>query len=348
MSTAQMISPENWFVAARSDQLSRRKPLARKILGRPLVIYRTASGGVAVLEDRCPHKNVPLSLGKVRGDSIECPYHGWKFGPSGALESIPCDSPGEKLPECSVPPRVALERDGWVWVWMGEAKPLDLPPAYPKSRDHGWFELHNVMQAPVDLILENGVDCSHTGFVHKGLFRSEPTQYIRARIEETSTGVSVETFGEQASGDGKRDARLLARGSKKPIRHIDALILPHTVKVDYWMGSGAHIVTILICTPEDERTTRVYTRMGVYYPWGLTRLITPLVEILTRIVVRQDKRILNAQARCIEEFGGRSFKHVAADQPTAWLQRAFRANNEGRFARSAAEAPRSKEVTYKL
>ena len=61
---------ENWFIAARRDQV-RGRPLRRVILERPLVLFRDSMGRIAVLEDRCPHKHVALSLGRVVGDAIE-------------------------------------------------------------------------------------------------------------------------------------------------------------------------------------------------------------------------------------------------------------------------------------
>ena len=340
--TSQELSPNNWFVAARSDQL-KKDPLSRTILGRSIVLYRTTGGDVVAMEDRCPHKSVALSMGRVQGDSIQCPYHGWQFDPSGTCVDVPCHSPGERLPKCSVPSYVAVEQDDWIWVHLGDRDVVHVdPPRYPKTARYGWFELHNVMDAPIDLILENGFDCSHTGFAHEGLFRSAPKDFIRARIEERPTGVSVETLDETGPATG-RDARSFL-GRKKSIRHIDELILPHTVKVDYWIGRSAHIVTILVCTPEDEYTTRVYTRMGVRYG-VLTWPVTAFIYLLTRKVVSQDKAILHNQAERIRCFGERSFRSTVADQPSTWLLRTLRDNNRGRFP---PRQLRSREVVYRL
>lgn len=339
--TSCELSPDNWFVAARSDQL-KGAPLSRTILGRSLVLYRTAEGGVVAMEDRCPHKNVALSMGRVHGDSIQCLYHGWMFDPSGACVDVPCHSPAEKLPRCAVPTYASVEQDDWIWVHLGDHDSIEAgPPRYPKARGYGWFELHNVMRAPIDLILENGFDCSHTGFAHEGLFRSAPKNFITARIEQTPTGVRVETLDEKSS-EGK-DARSLL-GKNKRIRHIDELILPHTVKVDYWLGKTTHIVTILVCTPEDQHTTRVYTRMGVRYP-GLTWPVTAFIYLLTRKVVSQDKAILHSQAERIRRFGQRAFRATVADQPATWLLRTLRDNNRGKYPPTQLGR---RNVVYKL
>jgi phenylpropionate dioxygenase-like ring-hydroxylating dioxygenase large terminal subunit len=332
---------DHWYVAARSDQLGRGRALARKILGRPVALYRGSDGRVAALENRCPHKNVPLSIGRVRDDRLQCRYHGWSFDRKGRVVDVPCHAPGEPLPACGIPAFPVIERDGWIWLWPGDpAARTGGPPSYPRDRDHGWFELHNVMDAPMDLVLENGLDCSHTGFVHRGLFRSDPSQLVTARIEEDASGVRVETFGERPRDT---DVRVIARGGEA-LRHVDRLILPHTVRVDYELGRRAHIVTILVCTPEDERATRVYTRMGVRWSRGLTWPMTALIHALTRIVVAQDKRLLEAQAACIRAFGGRRFlTTVPADQPGLRLQRALRQDERGTYVPGAPS-----EVTYRL
>ena len=80
-----------WWVAATAGEVS-TAPCQKWILGRPVVLYRAADGGVVALDDRCPHRWAPLSLGKVIGDNIACPYHGFRFGPDGRCVHIPTQS----------------------------------------------------------------------------------------------------------------------------------------------------------------------------------------------------------------------------------------------------------------
>ena len=162
-SVNQVLPTSAWFVAARSDELTLDGPLPRLVNGVPVVLYRDSTGRVAALEDRCPHKNVALSLGRVQGDLLQCRYHGWRFDRGGAVVDVPCHAPSEKLPACAVRAFAAVERDGWIWVTLGADGAPPEPPSYPRDPAYGWFELQNMIHAPVDLILENGLDCSHTG-----------------------------------------------------------------------------------------------------------------------------------------------------------------------------------------
>jgi phenylpropionate dioxygenase-like ring-hydroxylating dioxygenase large terminal subunit len=220
---------------------------------------------------------------------------------------------------------------------MGAAVCTGLPPRYPRDRGYAWFEFENLMKAPLDLILENGLDCSHTGFVHPGLFRSEPKQYVRALMQETPTGLRVETVGE--SREKQRDSRVFfSKGHA--VKHVDEFIFPHTIRVDYLAGRR-HFITVLVVTPESDGNCRVYTRIGLKIPY-VAKLIAPISKRVVGKVIAQDKVILENQAANIESEGKRSFIFMDADAMSAWLLRMLRTREtEGRQFRS-------KEVEYKL
>ncbi len=84
-----MFLRDNWYVAAFGADVA-AKPVARRICGRPVVLFRTAGGEAVALEDRCIHRGMPLSLGgECEGDIIRCPYHGLEFGKTGRCVKIP-------------------------------------------------------------------------------------------------------------------------------------------------------------------------------------------------------------------------------------------------------------------
>jgi nitrite reductase/ring-hydroxylating ferredoxin subunit len=104
-----------WCVPARDLG---RKPRAFTLLGTPLVVFRTNTGGVAALLDRCPHRNVPLSLGHTnkRTGTLECAYHGWQFAPDGHCVLVP-GLMTEPSKAWHVPAYPAKVQDGLVWVF---------------------------------------------------------------------------------------------------------------------------------------------------------------------------------------------------------------------------------------
>ena len=83
-----MFLKNRWYVACLSEELTDR-PLGRKILGEPVVLYRKADGTAAALEDRCCHRQAALSLGEIEGDNLRCGYHGLLFDGTGACIEVP-------------------------------------------------------------------------------------------------------------------------------------------------------------------------------------------------------------------------------------------------------------------
>ncbi len=180
----------SWYVVAWSRDLA--SPQAIMVMDEPLVVFRKASGGVAVLADRCAHRQLPLSMGTVDGDAIRCGYHGMKFDADGSCVAIPS--------QAMIPPRArvraypAHEAHGWVWAWMGEADradPASIPdfsmmtdPAFAASGKT------NHVRASYELVTDNLMDLSHVGFVHTTTIGNAAFgEKGRLTVQRTATGV---------------------------------------------------------------------------------------------------------------------------------------------------------------
>src|SRR5215472_16768386 len=107
--------PNEWFVVATSRELGRR-PLARTLMGTPLVLFRDANGVPGALLDRCPHRNVPLSAGTVVGEHLQCAYHGWRFDRAGECRHVPSLVGSPEGRARAAPSFATLEQDGFIWV----------------------------------------------------------------------------------------------------------------------------------------------------------------------------------------------------------------------------------------
>src|SRR5947208_10186817 len=108
----------SWYVAAWDREVSRR-PLARTYLDEPVVLFRKEDGTPVALQDRCCHRYLPLSRGKLEADRLRCGYHGLLFDADGKCVEIPG--------QANIPPQAKVrafptqERVGWIWIWMGDA-----------------------------------------------------------------------------------------------------------------------------------------------------------------------------------------------------------------------------------
>ncbi len=91
-----------WYVAAWPREVEAGKILARTICGEPMVMFRDELGAVAALEDRCCHRELPLSMGWIENGTLRCGYHGLRYDGGGRCVEIPGQS--------NIPPRVRVRR----------------------------------------------------------------------------------------------------------------------------------------------------------------------------------------------------------------------------------------------
>ena len=156
-----------WYAAAWSKDLT-DKPLARIFLNEKVVLYRTARGQAAALEDRCCHRAAPLSLGEISGEHLCCGYHGLQFDTAGQCVLVPGQT--------QVPPGAAVrsypvhERWNVVWIWPGEATLADPAriPELPWLDDSNWTTTPGMInvKASYQFIIDNLLDLTHVTYVH--------------------------------------------------------------------------------------------------------------------------------------------------------------------------------------
>lgn len=186
-----MMLRNHWYVAAWSAEIGRAL-LGRVLLGDMVVLYRREDGTVVALEDRCPHRNLPLSAGRLDGDRVECGYHGLVFDDTGTCRHAPG---AETAPDWAcVRSYPTLERQGWILVWMGEPDKADAAtaPSFAVRRDDAdWLTVSGYTNAQCGyrLVLDNLLDLSHLAYVHSS------TTGNRALAEEAR--IASETDGDR-------------------------------------------------------------------------------------------------------------------------------------------------------
>lgn len=162
-----MFLKNRWYVAALSQELENR-PLGRIILGEPVVLYRVSDGSAAALEDRCVHRQAPLSLGVVVNDTLQCGYHGFQYDRAGQCVGVPGQS--QIPPGACVRSYPVRERQGFVFVWPGDPALAEQNEPYDWSwvDQPGWRGLYAKFHARCDhrLLIDNLLDLTHLAFAH--------------------------------------------------------------------------------------------------------------------------------------------------------------------------------------
>jgi nitrite reductase/ring-hydroxylating ferredoxin subunit len=165
--------PNGWFIVARADELGPGEIRALYCFGRQMVLYRTESGEPRVVDANCAHLGAHLAVGgKVDGDCIRCPFHGWKYdGESGRCVEIPYGDMDRIPPKAVVRAYPTLERNQMIWAWHHAegGEPFYDVPEVPEFSDLDWspidcreFEIAVSCQD----MAENNVDFAHFQYVH--------------------------------------------------------------------------------------------------------------------------------------------------------------------------------------
>jgi phenylpropionate dioxygenase-like ring-hydroxylating dioxygenase large terminal subunit len=286
-----------WHPVAARREL-RRGPLARQLMGRPLVVFESADGP-AVLVDRCPHRNMALSAGRVQEGQVECPYHGWRFGADGGCTLTPGSADPARLRAEALP---VVNHEGLVWTTLAKSPPPFAAAPYPIAEpgfDTFWWPVKASRARLLDAI-ENLLDPAHPHFLHPGIVRSGS---VRRPVEVT---VRVQPDrAEAAYVENARPAALMPRMLEGVRSTGLGRFFPPTIgQVAFEGPHGLRLAITVYFTPEDDQHVRPFAHFAT--PKGLAPAF--LKEAVLRAfhvpVLAQDQAALAAQASNIERFGG--------------------------------------------
>lgn len=274
------IWPRNaWYVACTPDEFA-EKPLGRQICGERMVFFRGLDGAVAALEDFCPHRGAPLSLGFVRDGALVCGYHGLSMGCDGRTVGMPGQRVGGFPPIRTFP---VIERYGFVWVWPGDAGAADPAKLHPLhwADNNDWAYGGGCFHIGCDyrLMIDNLMDLTHETYVHSSSIGQKEIDEapVKTRVVEDEIitsrmmeGVSPPPFWQMAlRGAGLPDDGLVDRWQ------VCRFSLPSHVMIEVGvapLGAGGYdadpsakaaSIVVDFITPETETSH--------WYFWGMAR-----------------------------------------------------------------------------
>ena len=294
---------DHWHPIVAAKHL-RRRPIAVRLHGADIALFRTASGQIGALEDRCPHRRMKLSLGRVVNDRLQCSYHGWTYDCQGAGQS-----PG--TPKLYITARrfEALERLGVIWLKAADSQPEF--PHFPTLAADGYFHvctLHHEVQAPLEVTVDNFCEIEHTPTTHAFFgYELDRMPEVQVRFETTETSVRVLN-----QGPPKRMAwpyRLLlgVRPNHLFFDNWTTHFSPVYSVYDHWWADPAtgeenrvRWKLYIFFIPRDDKTTLlttfVFTKSRYIGPAGGVRLVRWLLRRKIDHEIRLDKRILEGLA----------------------------------------------------
>lgn len=254
----------NWYVAAAVDEIG-EQPIRVRMLGCDFVLFRDRHGRIACLSDVCCHRGASLSGGKRVNGCVQCPYHGWQYGPDGRVTRIPPLGDDAKIPaRARVDSYPVQERYGFAWVFLGdmqEAERPALPDLLPEyGDDERWRMTRTQREWDVNWarLKENLADSSHLYLVHS-FGRHLPEKSEVWTVEETSWGVRIpQIYSVVPTAESRTamNAPQAEEGRPQSEVLIEISVIGMIQKNTQFMASGYDQVIWNALTPIDEAHTR--------------------------------------------------------------------------------------------
>jgi phenylpropionate dioxygenase-like ring-hydroxylating dioxygenase large terminal subunit len=302
--------PDHWYPLAWSRELKPGKTYAAHFAGEPIVLVRPKEGPVFALEDRCAHRQIPLSKGVVTGCAVRCCYHGWAYDSSGKCVDVPYLGK-EKLPN-GVRSYPCSEQDGLILIWPGDRQAVKALGTLGAAGDKAFKtrRFGKRVRCHYTFMHENLMDMNHQ-FLHRRQMGQIAPRYLGRRIGGDWLEVDysfARTGGTQPLGEAAIMGR--RRGVSKV--HRDLM----TIRTEYpyqtlriWTSSDEPVMHLWIAyTPVDAEQTsnRTFGLLSVRRPRipALLDLAWPALIWFTERIFAEDRKIVEMEQAAYDSQGG--------------------------------------------
>ncbi|MET9666473.1 aromatic ring-hydroxylating dioxygenase subunit alpha [Streptomyces sp. NPDC006475] len=307
------IDPNFWYPVAVSKSVRKNKTFAATFAGERIALYRGASGKVYALEDRCAHRQVPLSMGVVEGEALRCCYHAWAYRGNGRISQIPYLPKGVDRPPRGVRAYPIREAYGLVFVFPGDPEKAATTtlPELPEfaSAGHRTMTFSRTVQCHYTFMHENLLDMNHQ-FLHRGVLGRIQPQLLG--FDTGPRSVEARYLFVPAGGKKDRGAGLLSAEGIGGANSPDVV----TIRTEYpyqtlqTVPQNAELPAFslwvaYVPTDVEQRITHVYGLLMIAKPPipGALHAAWPLIRRFTERVFAQDRMAVEAEQRAWDEQG---------------------------------------------
>jgi phenylpropionate dioxygenase-like ring-hydroxylating dioxygenase large terminal subunit len=292
--------PNQWYGILESKEVKLGKPVGVTRMGEKLVFWRDTQGQVTCQSDLCPHRGVALSAGKLQGDCIQCPFHGFEYDSTGHCQLIPANGKKATPPKAlQVRTYPAREAHDLIYIWWGEPR-----AEYPElpwfdslhDNDFSYFTIRDHWTNHYSRAIENQLDVVHLPFVHHNTIGRENKALVngpRMKVEEREGRNDILNIWFDNEVD---QGQTPIRADKLPEPQTHPLLqfcFPNIWQ--NWLGDKLRI--LIVFAPIDHENTLMYIRQYqsiVNLPL-LRETFNLMGAIGNLIIERQDKRVVVTQ-----------------------------------------------------
>lgn len=282
------LDPNYWYPVEHDRALKPGQVVEVRFWGQdPVALFRDEDGRLHAIENRCAHRQVPLTVGVVQGSRLVCQYHGWEYNGAGELVHVPHDLFGKKMPRCTLRSYPVRSRYGLIWIFFGDAErahEVPMPEIPELEGEDRWASVpvDFTWKAHHSMIIDNVSDFTHE-FLHR---KYKPFSNSKLKTLETKDDKVFLSYDTKV-GRGKISGLFVDR------KNIDTNQMELCYHYPYqWSNTDNKIKNWCFVLPIDERTTRAFF---IFYfdhfvvPFTSLRiprrLLTPFLKISNKLLI---------------------------------------------------------------
>ena len=308
-----------WYMPALASSLKPGQMRREMLLGEPILLGRMRDGQAFAMRDICPHRGVPLSAGKILSENtVECPYHGWRFRRDGVCSAIPSLVEGQDLDPNKIRVRhyPVREQDGLLWVYVAAKTeaPKSEPPRVPIDKAIPRWTETQIFPCDIDHAVIGLMDPAHGPYVHAHWWWKRPI-----RLKEKHYAPLPQGFVMTAHKPSKPVYSLLGNVTTEITFELPSTRF-ETIKGQLF-GKDFTVIGLTVCTPRDAEHTDI---IQVFYWPGWLFFIRPFFVALGPTFIADDRKIVELQREGLK-FSPNLMLIQDSDQPAIWYHRVKKA-----------------------
>jgi phenylpropionate dioxygenase-like ring-hydroxylating dioxygenase large terminal subunit len=286
--------PNRWYAVLESREVRAGSLLGVTRMGERLVFARDASGRAMCLRDRCAHRGAALSLGRLCGDQVECPFHGFQYDSTGRGRLIPANGKNSPVPErFRVVSYPCAEKHGFLFIWWGEAPAQGEPYFFEDiDGDFSYATAVDPWDTHYSRAIENQLDVVHLPFVHADTIGRGNATLVNGPVVERPSEDHILVRPFNAVDTGQVPLRAEDIAPPHPAFHVE-FHFPNLWQ--NWIAEKVRIVIAFV--PVDAEHALLYLRFyQKFLPVPLLRRLVARAGIPSSLkIAHQDRRVVQTQ-----------------------------------------------------
>jgi len=287
-----------WYVILESSEVKAGRPVGVTRMGEKLVAWRNSSGAVSLMTDRCPHRGVALSAGKLIGECIQCPFHGFEYETSGTCKLVPAIgkkiNPPKALHVQTYPSR---EEHGFIYIWWGESQEAYPPVPFFESIGPNlvYTTITDHWATHYSRAIENQLDVVHLPFVHRSTIGRGNRTLVNGPIVRTESCypqdnlLNLWVYNDLDQGQKPLKPSELPEPTRRPFLQFRFPNLWQN-----WIADNLRVLVAFV--PIDDENTLMYLRYYHSMKTPILRQLNGWVGSLGNLLIeRQDRRVVITQ-----------------------------------------------------